>query len=69
MEVLPSLLHSVVIRTTDTNTRVRKKSVDLVNQIWDSNAGSSAVNALKLGQKQRDHDSISLMIASVLCDS
>ena len=34
---LPTLLRLVVIRTTDTNTRVRKKSIDLVNQIWDSN--------------------------------
>lgn len=69
LESLPSLLRSIVIRTTDTNTRVRKKSVDLVNQIWDSNGASSAVAAIKSGQKQqRDHDSISLMIASVLCD-
>lgn len=31
MEMIPSLLRAIVLRTTDTNTRVRKKSVDLVN--------------------------------------
>lgn len=58
-----------MLRTTDTNTRVRKKSIDLVNQIWDSNGISSAVSVIKTGQKMRDHDSISLMIANVLCDT
>ena len=50
-EALPALLRAVVLRTTDTNTRVRKKSVDLVNQVWESNAGSSAVAVIKAGQK------------------
>ena len=31
MEALGSLLKQIVLRTTDTNTRVRKKSIDLVN--------------------------------------
>jgi len=31
MEALPSLIRLVALRTTDTNTRVRKKSIDLVN--------------------------------------
>ena len=31
MEALPTLLRAIVLRTTDTNTRVRKKSIDLVN--------------------------------------
>ena len=35
MESLPGIIKSVVLRTTDTNTRVRKKSIDLVFQIWD----------------------------------
>ena len=30
MESLPGLIKSVVLRTTDTNTRVRKKSIDVV---------------------------------------
>jgi len=47
METLPSLLRQIVLRTTDTNTRVRKKSIDLVNQIWDSNATSNAVAVIK----------------------
>jgi hypothetical protein len=57
-----------MLKSTDTNTRVRKKSIDLVNQIWDSNATSNAVAVIKSGGKQRDHDSISLMIADVICD-
>ena len=69
MEALPTLLRAIIMRTTDTNTRVRKKSIDLVNQIWDSNGVSNAVSVIKSGQKARDHDSISLMIANVLCDA
>ena len=30
------MLRAIILRTTDTSTRVRKKSIDLVNQIWDS---------------------------------
>ena len=63
------MLRQIVMRSTDTNTRVRKKSIDLINQIWDSNGLSNAVAVMKTGQKQRDHDSISLLIANVLCDS
>ena len=70
LEALPTLLRAIILRTTDTNTRVRKKSIDLINQVWDA---SSQVNApvsaaTKIGQKNRDEDSISLMIAAVLCD-
>jgi hypothetical protein len=32
---LQSLLTPVILRTTDTNSRIRKKSVELVNQVWD----------------------------------
>jgi hypothetical protein len=35
LDALPSLLQTVVLRTTDTNTRIRKRSVDVVNQIWE----------------------------------
>jgi len=66
---LPSMIKLIMLKTTDTNTRVRKKSIDLVNQIWDSNAIPNAGYTLKAGTKQRDHDSISIMIAQVLCDS
>lgn len=31
MESLPGLLRAIILRSTDTNTRVRKKSIDLVN--------------------------------------
>ena len=69
MESLPSLIRAIALRTTDTNTRVRKKSIDLVNQIWES-SGVGSVGGIKTGrQKNRDEDSISFIIASVLCDS
>ena len=56
MEALPTLLKAIILRTTDTNTRVRKKSIDLVNQIWDSNGTSNAVSVIASGKKTRDHD-------------
>lgn len=31
---LPALIRPVVLRTTDTNTRVRKRSVELLLQVW-----------------------------------
>jgi hypothetical protein len=31
MDSLPSIIKAVTLHTTDTNTRVRKKSVDLIN--------------------------------------
>jgi hypothetical protein len=36
LDSLPGLLKAVVVRTTDTNTRVRKRSTELVNQVWES---------------------------------
>jgi len=32
---LQSLIKPLVLKTTDTNTRVRKKSVDLIFMIWN----------------------------------
>ena len=31
---LPSLVRPIILRTTDTNTRIRKRSVEVINQIW-----------------------------------
>ena len=36
MNSLQNLVRPLILKTTDTNTRVRKKSVDLINQIWDT---------------------------------
>ena len=71
MESLPTLLKAIALRSTDTNTRVRKKSIDLVNQIWDStDASTNPMTGIKTGgQKNRDEDSISFIIATVLCDA
>ena len=38
---LQSLITSILLRTTDTNPRVRKRSVDLINQLWDHKPGQS----------------------------
>lgn len=46
---LSGLLAPIVLRTTDTNTRIRKKSVDLIYQIWD-HKDSSPGDKLKLNQ-------------------
>lgn len=35
---LQSMVTPIILRTTDTNTRIRKKSVDLIYQIWDFKA-------------------------------
>jgi len=32
---IQNLITPVILRTTDTNTRIRKRSVDLINIIWD----------------------------------
>ena len=32
---IQSLIKAIVLKTTDTNTRVRKKSVDLINVLWN----------------------------------
>ena len=37
LDALPTLLKAVIMRTADSNTRVRKKSVDLINQVWEAN--------------------------------
>lgn len=69
-ESLPSLLKSVVLRTTDTNTRVRKKSIDLVFQIWDHNTNKAgATGSIQpSGTKLENEHSISVTIANVLCE-
>ena len=45
---LSSLILPIILRTTDTNTRVRKKSVELINQIWDFKNSSLKQDKLKL---------------------
>lgn len=67
---LQSLIKAIVLRTTDTNTRVRKKSVDLINHLWNSsllsthNPGSRLDENLEVVKK----DSISVLLADVICD-
>jgi hypothetical protein len=54
---LPNLIQTVVLRTTDTNTRVRKRSIDVINQLWE----------ITLNRKA--NLSASQMVANCLCDA
>ena len=76
---LQSLVQPIVLRTTDTNTRIRKKSVDLIYQIWDfrNQPGTGGKDKLKLNQLRDSQevnemanktDSICQIIAAVICD-
>ena len=74
---LPGLLTPIVLRTTDTNTRIRKKSVELIYQIWD-HQNQSGGDKLKLNQLRDSQngemgssktDSMCQIIASVICES
>jgi len=56
---LSSLVKAIVLRTTDSNTRVRKHSVDIINQIWSQSDP-------RMSDKK---DTISTTIASILVDS
>lgn len=58
-----SIIKAVVLRTADTNTRVRKKSVEIINQLWNNE------DSLKSAVIRENEDqAISMMIASVLTD-
>jgi hypothetical protein len=53
-----SLITPVILRTTDTNTRIRKRSVELINQIWDYKQSSMSLkeNKLKLSNPRDSID-------------
>lgn len=48
---LQCLITSILLRTTDTNTRIRKRSVDLINQIWDHKPGQNKKSGGSIGDK------------------
>lgn len=58
-----SIIKAVVLRTADTSTRVRKKSVEIINQLWNNE--DSLKSAVIRGNEDQ---AISMMIASVLTD-
>jgi hypothetical protein len=62
-DALKSFVKAIVLHTTDTNTRVRKKSVDLINQLWSKDQSSKHP-----GTKGTEDLSNSSIIASVLTD-
>jgi hypothetical protein len=39
---LTSLIKPIILRTTDTNTRIRKRSVEILIQIWTQQPPNSA---------------------------
>lgn len=52
---LQSMVTPIILRTTDTNTRIRKKSVDLIYQIWDF-IPETKKDKLKLNQFRDSQD-------------
>lgn len=54
---LQSLIQPIILRTNDTNTRIRKKSVELIYQIWDFK-GPIGNEKLKFGaiRDSQDHN-------------
>lgn len=56
---LETLLQAVVVKTSDTNTRARKKSVDLIDLVW--------TQAASLNENQKK-ELLSKVIAKVLID-
>lgn len=72
---LSSLILPMILRTTDTNTRLRKKSVELINQIWDHKNSVLQGDKLKMNQLRDSQqelskatDSMCQIIAQVICD-
>jgi hypothetical protein len=63
-EAMESFIKAIVLHTTDTNTRVRKKSVDIINQIWNHEASLRSASS-----KGSEETSASAIIASVLTDT
>lgn len=75
MTNLESLIEPIIMRTTDTNTRVRKKSVDLVFQVWNTKPkGQAEMNAIFGSKEQASNQSapkienIGSIMASVICN-
>jgi hypothetical protein len=69
LDALPTLLKAVIMRTADSNTRVRKKSVDLINQVWEANPPTTGNNLSgKRSGTQATKDSISSIIAEIITD-
>ena len=68
---LQSLLEPIILRTNDTNTRVRKKSVDLIYQIWDHKTKGVSQQFVIPGKESEvatKTESNCTMIANVICD-
>jgi hypothetical protein len=74
---LKSLLAPVVLRTTDTNTRVRKRSVELINLVWDYVPVTVARKVKLSGPRdsfdggstaEKRSDTITGLMAQVICD-
>lgn len=50
---LQSLITPVIMRTTDTNTRVRKRSVELINQVWDHKPYSFGMHSVAIAKDNK----------------
>lgn len=65
---LTSLIKPIILRTTDTNTRIRKRSVEIMIQIWTQQPPNSASQQKSNSDGVR-LDSVPQIIADVICDS
>ncbi len=62
---LAALIKPIVLRTTDTNTRCRKKSVEVIYQAW-SQAPPQQIHTK--AQEQQSQNNVPQIIADVICD-
>lgn len=71
---LPELIEPIIMRTTDTNTRVRKRSVDIIFLVWNfkGRQGTEFHGIFQKdagdGPEKLTSESICGMIADVICD-
>jgi len=60
------------LRTTDTNTRIRKKSVDIIYQVWDFKViqpKAKEVFGKEAGIPSNSQDSVSTMMANIITNT
>jgi len=63
---LQSLIKPIVLRTTDTNTRLRKKSVEVILQVWSQQAPST--NQIGGKGNQESQGVVPNIVADTICD-
>ena len=67
ISTIDSLLQPLSLRTNDTNTRVRKKSIEVITNLWSNSF--ETINQKYASFMQDSDTSVSAKIASILMDS